>query len=103
MGTWNNKPFGNDTALDWLSALETAAVARNFIDHTLCALDEEWDGDVSDAEAAIAAIAVVSAACVNPIASVAAEAKSWISKTGFVPDKQLIDKSMTALSRISSD
>ncbi|MES2319773.1 MAG: ankyrin repeat domain-containing protein [Pseudomonadota bacterium] len=103
MGTWNNKPFGNDTALDWVISLEKAAVPRDFIYDTLLAIDGDWDGDVSDAEEAIAAVAIISAASLNPIASVGAEAKKWIATTGFVPDKHLIVTSISVLSRICSD
>jgi ankyrin repeat protein len=99
MGAWSNKPFGNDSALDWLerAALPSANQFSTFIGDTISTVLGNWAGDSDEAEQAIAAIAVVSAAAVEPIGPCHKDAKALISQFGFVPDTRLITNCLLAL------
>jgi hypothetical protein len=99
MGAWSKKPFGNDTALDWLekSALPNANQFSAFIINTIGTVLDNWAGSTDEAEQAIAAIAVVSAATVEPIGPCHKDAKALISQFGFVPDAELITNCLSAL------
>jgi hypothetical protein len=99
MGAWNNKPFGNDTALDWLNnpALLSQDRFPQFLQSTIQQTLGEQSADKSNAEKAIAAISVVSAAAVEPIGNCDKDAKALISKFGFVPTVELINDCLSAL------
>lgn len=100
MGAWSNKPFGNDTALDWLADLERQCNAHLLIEQALEKITAEEDVDAPEAEEAIAAVAVVSAACVEPVGAIYKDAKTWITSTGFVPDKNLLALSKSAIATV---
>jgi ankyrin repeat protein len=99
MGAWSNKPFGNDSALDWLerAALPSTNQFSAFVSDTISTVLGNWAGDSDEAEQAIAAIAVVSAAAVEPIGPCHKDAKALISQFGFVPDTRLITNCLSAL------
>jgi ankyrin repeat protein len=99
MGAWSNKPFGNDAALDWLesASLPSANQFLVFVSDTINTVLGNWEGDSDEAEKAIAAIAVVSAAAVEPVGPCHKDAKALISKLGFVPNANLIANSLSAL------
>ena len=91
MGTWNTKPFGNDTASDWLWELEKA------LDESILqtALGADAKGDET-----IAAAAVVEAARRQPIGALPPKAKGWVSERGFVPSDALVKQAMAAVEKI---
>jgi ankyrin repeat protein len=99
MGAWSNKPFGNDSALDWLekAALPSANQFSAFVSDTISTVLGNWAGDSDEAEQAIAAIAVVSAAAVEPIGPCHKDAKALILQFGFAPDTRLITNCLSAL------
>jgi hypothetical protein len=93
MGTWNTKPFGNDTASDWLWELEKAT------DESVLktALGAEADGDET-----IAAAAVIEAARRQPIGKLPPKAKAWVSERGFVPSDALVKAAIDAVEKIKT-
>lgn len=99
MGAFNEKPFGNDKALDWLYDLELQDQKQfgQFLRSTIQKMLEDRGSDASIAEQAIAAIAVASAAATDPIGVCHKDAKALISKHGFVPDAALIKDCLLAL------
>lgn len=103
MGTWGHKPFDNDSALDWRDELTRSAAPLALLQWTLGRIDPAWDGDVDEAQEALAAAAVVAAAGVEPIGSVDAEVRAWIAATGFVPDSPLVAAAAAAVERIVRD
>ena len=62
MGTWSNKAFGNDTALDFFAELEASSDLIKFFSKTLNNVIEGDDVDSCNEEEAIAAIAIITAA-----------------------------------------
>lgn len=103
MGTWNSKPFGNDTALDWLADLEAQKDLAAFLAETLDKVLGGWDGDSTEAEEAVAAAAFVAASAVEPVGSTTQEAKKLIALRGFVPSEQLLAMSLQAVERICTN
>lgn len=102
MGAWNAKPFGNDTALDWLWTLEKAKDA-SVLNATLQALlDANAEPEAPLCEEAIAAAAVIEAARREPIGKLPAEAKQWVSERGFIPSDSLVQLAIKALERIAT-
>src|SRR5581483_1757491 len=91
MGTWNTKPFGNDTARDWLWTLEKAR------DESVI---KEALGAEADGEETIAAAAVVEAARRQPLGKLPTEARQWVSQHGFVPANALIKQALTAVEKV---
>ncbi len=100
MGTWNPKPFGNDTAGDWLWKLEKAADESILKTAFKVVVDGGENPDASDCEAAVAAAAVVEAARRQPIGKLPPEARRWVSEKGFVPDNTLVKAAVAALEKI---
>lgn len=90
MGAWSSTPFGNDSALDWLGELQDHAKGSEFILETLSQDVSIINDDVTLSEEVIAACQVVSAAAVEPIGRINAEAKAWIKQTGFVPSLEML-------------
>jgi ankyrin repeat protein len=105
MSAWSNKPFGNDAALDWLSdpQLQNANEYLLTIHNTVRCILENWDGDSEEAQRAIAAIAVVAAAAVDPIGQCHKESKALITKHGFVPSASLITDCQAALKLVCDE
>lgn len=103
MGTWGHKPFDNDSALDWRDGLTRGPAPLALLQRTLGRIDAAWDGDVDDAQEALAAAAVVAAAGTEPIGPVDAEVRAWIAATGFVPDAPLVAAAVAAVERIARD
>ncbi|WP_448563285.1 ankyrin repeat domain-containing protein [Thalassotalea ganghwensis] len=89
MGSWSNKPFGNDSALDWFCDLEKSNNPIEFTSSTLSKTLKKNESDSTKEEEAIAAIAIVTSASKEPIVGCNAEVKSWISVTGFSPTSKL--------------
>ena len=91
MGTWNTKPFGNDTAGDWLWKLEQSkddAVIK-------AAFEAEADTDET-----VAAAVVVAAARRQPIGALPPKAKAWVAERGFVPSDALVKQALAAAENI---
>ncbi len=103
MGSWSNKPFGNDTALDWFSDLEQSNDSLYLISNTLNKVIQRDNIDSTEEEEAIAAISIISSASHDPIKGCSADIKSWINVTGFSPTSELKILALKALERILSD
>jgi ankyrin repeat protein len=97
MGSWSNKPFGNDTALDWFSDLEQSKSPLEMISNTLNKVLQKNDIDSTEEEEAIAAISIIVSASKEPVRGCSSEVKSWISITGFSPTSELKVLSVKAL------
>ena len=93
MGTWNVKPFGNDTAADWLCKLEKA----NDESVLTAAL-----GSDAQADETIAAAAVIAAARRQPIGKLPPKAKSWVAERGFVSNDALLKQAMAAVEKLKT-
>jgi hypothetical protein len=100
MGTWNTKPFGNDTAGDWLWKLEKAGDESILRTAFKAVMDGGKKPDASDCEAAVAAAAVVEAARRQPTGKLPPEARRWVSEKGFAPDNTLVKEAVAALEKI---
>lgn len=100
MGAWNTKPFGNDTASDWLYKLEKATNESV----VLQALDEITTGsgldDASACEEAVAAAVLVAAARSNPIGTVPPLGKAWVKQRGYVPSDAIVRRAAAAVEAI---
>ena len=100
MGTWSNKPFGNDTASDWALRLIESENDQPIKD-ALALPDSEIDA--GDAECAIAAAALVASAAADPLRAVSNELKSWIRQRGYVPTKAVARSAIKAVDAITKD
>jgi ankyrin repeat protein len=102
MGTWSAKPFGNDTALDWLDDLSKQKNGALFLANTIEKVSKSYDGCSTKAEQALAAISIIAASTDQAVKGTNQEAKSWIIQTGYVPTREVIDDSLEALKEITS-
>ena len=100
MGTWSNKPFGNDTASDWALRL-VESTDDLAIKDALALPDSEIDA--GDAERAIAAAAVVASAAADPLRALSNELKSWIRQHGYVPTKTVVNSAIKAVDAVMKD
>ena len=100
MGTWSNKPFGNDTALDWLSELNDCETGSEKIEKTLETANQTKEIDAPVAEEAVAAAAIIAAASQPKVTSINQDAKQWIERSAFSPSRQLKLIAISALERI---
>ena len=103
MGTWSNKPFGNDAALDWLSELEDSEFWLEKIKNSLAAANNSNYIDARIAEEAIAAAAIVAAGSIDRVSGIYKDAKLWIERSAFSPDRELKESAMAALSNAASN
>ena len=79
MGAWGEKPFENDSALDWLGDLEEVEDLRETL--TTVAADDDYL-EVDDGSAAIAAAEIVAAARDGKVDRLAKDASKWLEKHG---------------------
>ncbi len=103
MGTWSNKPFGNDTALDWLAGLEDSGQGEQIIVDSLNAVVPVSEIVADIAEEAIVAAAIVAAASVPKVSGIDQDAKAWITKAAFSPNREVKQLALEALVKIVSD
>lgn len=103
MGAWSDKPFGNDTAKDWLWSLSEADSDEPLSAAIAAVLQARDLPDAPCSEAAVAAAAVVAAAAHDPIRGVPKDVATWIRTTGYVPTDKLVGDSTRALDRILKD
>lgn len=102
MGTWSAKPFGNDTALDWLEKLCIHKSGASIIANSIEQVINNYDGCSTKAEEALAAISIVAAATNQSVKGTSQKAKAWVIQTGYVPSMEIIDKSLEAIRTITS-
>ena len=77
MGAWGEKPFENDSALDWPGDLEDVDDLRN----TLASVADAEDYlDVDDGSAAIAAAEIVAAARDGKLERLVKDASAWLDR-----------------------
>ncbi len=103
MGAWSNKPFGNDTALDWLAGLEDSKSCVKKIKNSFTTAINSDDLDASVAEEAVAAAAVVAAGSLEKISGIYKDAKQWIERAAFSPNRELKQLAIASLTRITTD
>lgn len=103
MGTWSDRPFGNDTALDWLADLARRADGPEWIADTLQSAMQPSGGDADREAAALAAAAIVAAASMDEVSGIRREARAWIKRTGFAPTTELQRLALHVLDRIATD
>lgn len=102
MGAWSDGPFDNDTACDWLWELQECSDAT-FLIKTLEQANESEILDSPECEQIVAAATLVNAASFEKLINIPREAKDWIRKRGFVPDRALVDASIAALAMVLKD
>lgn len=102
MGTWSAKPFGNDTALDWLSDLTKQKNGASIVANAIEQVINSYDGCSTKAEEALAAISIIAASTDQSVKGTSQEAKAWIIQTGYVPTREIIDNSLEAIKAITS-
>ena len=103
MGAWSNKPFGNDTALDWASKLVDSSSDEPISSSIREVLDSNCVPDASISEEAIAAAAVIAASAKEPIRAVTKDISAWIRTRGYVPDKAVISDAITVLEAVTAE
>lgn len=103
MGAWSKKPFGNDTALDWLAELEDSKSCVEKIKNTFTTAINSDDLDACVAEEAVAAAAIVAAGSVEKPSGIYKNAKQWIERTAFSPGRELKQLAIASLRRTTSD
>lgn len=99
MGAWKEGPFDNDTAHDWLWELQECSDATFLIK----TLEQAYESEILDSpecEQIVAAATLVNAASFEKLSNIPKAAKDWIRKRGFVPDRALVDVSITALAMV---
>ncbi len=102
MGAWGEKPYENDSAYDWISELEDSKDDA-FLYDTLIKGTSSEILDSPECEEIVAAAALVNSASFEKLKGVPKEAKDWIKKTGFVPNKKLIDIAIKSLAVVLED
>jgi hypothetical protein len=100
MGAWNSKPFGNDTAGDWLGELEKAKDESVIQSALEAVLGSEGIPDAPACDEAVAAATVVEAARRQPLGKLPPEARQWVSEHGFVPADSLVKQAIAVIKRI---
>jgi hypothetical protein len=100
MGTQSAKPFGNDTAADWLGILERKRDDGALVAAFSGILSSRGRPSPEASEKAIAAAAVVSAARRDASAKLPKEAQQWIARNGYSPPDNLLVKATQAVERI---
>ncbi len=98
MGTWSNKPFGNDTASDWV--LKLLAEPGDGLIHEALSIDT-GKADAAQSECAVAAAAVVAAAASESLQGISRELKAWIRQRGYAPDKDAVRSAISAVDSIT--
>ncbi|MET0049638.1 MAG: ankyrin repeat domain-containing protein [Candidatus Thiodiazotropha sp.] len=102
MGAWSNKPFGNDTALDWFDMLKDCEDGPDKIDATLRAAIESCEHDASAAEEGVAAAAIVAAASWQKVTGIFKDAVQWIERFAYSPSPQSKALAISALNAIEN-
>lgn len=102
MGTWNATPFGNDTAMDWLSELTSDSGGRVLLRSLFARIESTEYPDALEAEEAVAAAAVIGAAATDPVGAIHADARRWITTSGFAPDPEVLCQALRVLAALAS-
>jgi len=103
MGAWGSGSFENDTALDWVWALEESedlSLVRQAIADVL-RVDEYLDADV--ACIGLAAAEVVAALRDEPQDKLPAEVSRWVHAHRLAPGDELVRDCLIAVEKIRTD
>jgi hypothetical protein len=104
MGTWGEKTFQNDSALDWLSQLETQGASGLRVALTRAASTASDDYlDVDDGSAALAAAEIVAAAHSGKHERLTAAASSWLAAHASAISAEDVVWARRALRRLLAD
>lgn len=104
MGAWGIGNFENDTALDWVGALQDADDPAAFIAVTLQRVVAETDYLDADASCeALAAAEVVAARLDTPAADFPDELRSWLGESTRFESTSLVEEANNAVLRITTD
>jgi Domain of unknown function (DUF4259) len=103
MGAWGAGVFENDTALDWLDALERTGAAA--VNAALRSLPDAAAGyvDADQASDALAAAEIVAASRGHPAAELPGEAADWVQAHGPSVPYDLTEVAVDAVARIRTD
>ncbi|OUS24806.1 hypothetical protein A9Q99_23735 [Gammaproteobacteria bacterium 45_16_T64] len=99
MGAWGEKPYENDSAYDWLNELGSSKDSQFLLSTLRKGIGAEIL-DSTECEEIMAAAAIVNAASFEKLKGIPKEAKDWIKKIAFVPNKDSIDLTITSLSGV---
>lgn len=100
VGSWNAKPFGNDTAADWLWKLEEARDAAPLKKALAVILQSRRTPSTEACERAIAAAAVISSARSGALRQLPRAVRRWIDDHAIHPSDTLIGQAIRATERI---
>jgi hypothetical protein len=102
MGAWDVTPFANDAAADWASDLIDAPEPETFLSATLQLADRRGYLDASDGSQAVAAAAVVAAACGAAPGGFPSELTAWLhgKETRF---RQFAPEALAAVRRVRGE
>lgn len=103
MGAWGAGNFENDTALDWVLALEESE-GLGLVGQAIADVlkgDDYLDADV--ACIGLAAAEVVAALRDQPLDGLPEEVSRWVHAQGINPSDELVNDCLAAIEKIRSD
>lgn len=108
MGAWSHDPFDNDTASDWVYALEESTgleFLEETLDNALEVGEEDEDLEAPEAEEALAAIEVLvhMVGKGSGFEALPEAVGAWVATCTERPGPSLVQKALLALARIGSE
>jgi hypothetical protein len=106
MGAWANDPFGNDTALDWVSGLEDTddlSLIETTIQAVLDAGEEYLEAPAGDEAIAAADVLARLKGRFYVRNSYTESIDDWVAAHPIKPSPELISKALQALDRILNE
>lgn len=100
MGAWGAGNFENDTALDWVLALEESEGLSRAIEEVLKG-DDSLDADV--ACVGLAAAKVVAALRDQPLDGLPEEVSRWVHAQGITPSDELVNGCLAAIEKVRNN
>ena len=101
MGTWGPGSFENDTAIDWVSALDGGGVELvRLAIFAILEVPDDDDVEVELGEEALAAAEIVAAVAIDDPSRLSPNAAEWLASVDATGLKRLTDESAAALQRV---
>jgi hypothetical protein len=103
MGAWGAGNFENDTALDWILALEESE-GLDLVGQAIAEVlksDDALDADV--ACMGLAAAEVIAALKDQPLDGLPEEVSRWVDAQGTTPGDELVNHCLAAIEKIRND